>query len=285
MQTLLQLFIRNGSFVLFILLEVISFYLVVSFNDRQAGIFSNTTNIIGGNVMDKRNKITRYIHLSEKTDSLANENSRLYTELLNSKMVRVPYRDTFFITHIDSLKGKITVPQYKFVAAEVINNTLTGRSNWLTINRGSRQGIKPNMGVLCTDGLVGIVRYVSEDFAIVMSLLHRQTKVSASLKRQGFFGSLVWEGGDLRVMNLHDIPKHVNLTIGDTIITSGYSSMFPKGIMVGSIIGYVQPPGSNFYDITVQLSHDMGNTHYVYLVENIYAPQIEQLENLAKENE
>jgi rod shape-determining protein MreC len=285
MRNLLQLFIRNGGFVTLVVLETFCFYLVVNFNDRQNGIFAHTSMIFNQSMAMRRANFDRFIDAADSLQALNNQIFRLQTELENAKQIRIPEKDTFYLVSVDSIKGKISIPQYRYIGAEVVNNSITNSSNWITINRGSNHEIKPNMGVLSRDGLVGIVRYVSPDFAVVMSLLHRQTKISASLLRQGVFGSLVWNGKDPSIMTLSDIPKHVDVKTGDTLITSGFSSIFPKGVMIGTVVDYTIPSGSNFYNISMRLSHDMTNTDYVRVVENLYKAQLDTLDRKVQANE
>jgi rod shape-determining protein MreC len=285
MGSLFQIFVRNGSFVVFIVLEAICFYLIVQYNDRQRGVFSHTSMIFNQVFDARRSKLDRYIDAADSLQSLNNQVFRLQNELENSRLIRVLSKDTFYLVHVDSIKGKVSVPQFRFVSAEVINNSISSTSNWITINRGTNQGVKPNMGVVSRDGLVGIVRYVSADFSIVMSLLHRQTKISASLKRQGYFGSLIWDGRSSSEMTLTDIPKHVQVKTGDTVVTSGYSSIFPKGVIVGTVVKDSIPSGSNFFSIQVQLSNDMAKTDYVRVIENLFSAQLDTLQKKVLDNE
>ncbi len=285
MNNLLQLLIRNGGFVALVVLEAFCFYLIINFNDRQNGIFAHTSMLFNQAQAARRAKIDRYFDAADSLKSLEFHLFQVQTELDNAKNIRVFQRDTSYLVNIDSVRGKIAVPQFRFIGAEVVSNSIANRNNWLTINRGEKQGIHPNMGVVSTQGLVGIVRYTSSDFAMVMSLLHRQTRISASLKRQGFFGSLIWDGGDPEVMTLTDIPKHVTVNPGDTVVTSGYSAMFPKGIMVGTVVKDSIPSGSNFYSISVKLSHDLAKTDYIRVIENLFQPQIDSLQKKALNNE
>jgi rod shape-determining protein MreC len=285
MGSLFQIFARNGSFVVFVVLEAICFYLVVQFNERQSGVFSHTSMVFNQVFAARRAKVDRYINAADSLQVLNDQIFRLQNELGNAKMIQVLSKDTFYLVNVDSIKGKVSIPQFRYVAAEVINNSISSNSNWITINRGTNQGVRPNMGVVSRDGLVGIVRYVSKDFAIIMSLLHRQTKISASLKRQGYFGSLVWNGKDPSEMTLTDIPKHVQIKTGDTVITSGFSSIFPKDLMIGTVTKDSIPSGSNFFSIQVRLSNDMSKTDYVRVIENLFSAQLDTLQLKVKDNE
>jgi rod shape-determining protein MreC len=285
MGSLFQIFVRNGSFVVFVVLEAICFYLVVQFNDRQHGVFSHTSMVFNQVFAARRSKFDRYIGAADSLQVLNDQIFRLQNDLDNARLIQVLSKDTFYLVSVDSVKGKVAIPQFRYVAAEVINNSISSTSNWITINRGQNQGIRPNMGVVSRDGLVGIVRYVSPDFSIIMSLLHRQTKISATLKRQGYFGSLVWDAGNSQEMTLTDIPKHVQVKTGDTVMTSGYSSIFPKGIIIGTVAKDSIPSGSNFFSIQVKLSNDMAKTDYVRVIENLFSAQLDTLQLKVQDNE
>jgi rod shape-determining protein MreC len=226
-----------------------------------------------------------------EADSLRNENVKLHAELALARMVQVPYRDTFFTIQIDSLfKGdsawvkKTTRPQYRFIAAKAIGNTITSASNWLIINRGSDDGLRPDMGVVTGSGIVGIVRHVGQHFSTVMSVLHRDTKISVSLKKEKALGSLIWEGGDPALMTLKFVPRHFKIIKGDEVVTSGYSEIFPKGVPVGIIEEAPKTDQENqyFWEIKVRLSQDMSSVDNVYVVDNIFYTELDNLKQNMK---
>ncbi len=285
MRALLQIFIRNGGFFTFAVLEVFCAYLIVNFNGEQGKIYAHTSTLIGGNLSNQWRQVVDYYYLPDRLREVTDENDSLKTILLRMRTVRIPYRDTFFTVSYDTLHRKLYRPDFEFIAAEVIGNTIGGSSNWITLNRGRNDGVTENSGVVTRNGLVGIVRYTDDNFALVMSLLHRQTKISASLKNKGYFGSLVWEGGSPDEMTLNDIPKHVPVQAGDTVVTSGYSLMFPKGYPIGIVTNQSVPSGSNFHAIQVRLSQRMGDIRDVYVVKNIFYTQIDSLQRRAKDEE
>ncbi|MBK8557674.1 MAG: rod shape-determining protein MreC [Lewinellaceae bacterium] len=278
MRNLLLLFIRNGGFVTFMLLEVVCFSLIVNFNEGQNAIYSYNAARVGGQIMLWRQSAAQYFHLRERADSLAQQNAALQTNLYNLRNERVARRDTQNITLPDSLSGTIVRPQFEFIAAVVLSNSVSMRNNWLIIDRGSEEGISPNMGVLCPDGVVGTTRHVSPHFSMVMSILNPQTKISASLSSSGYFGSLVWEGSDPAFMLLRDIPKHAVVKEGEAIYTSGYSILFPKGILIGYAGKPSLKPGSNFYEIPVRLAHNPATTNDVYVVKSIFYSELKDLQ-------
>ncbi|MEO6759771.1 MAG: rod shape-determining protein MreC [Saprospiraceae bacterium] len=287
MGSLLQLFIRNGGFVTLVLVEAFCFYVIVRFNDRQKAVYEHSFGRFSGDVLQRRQHLMDYWSLDARVDSLSKENSELQQELANRNAVQVEHRDTFFSIRYDSLfrsdsvRHRVTRPEFFYVSAAVIGNSINGANNWLMLNRGSQDGVEADMAVVTRSGIVGIVREVNLDFALVMSVLHRQTKISAALKRERAFGSLVWEGGDPDIMTLKFIPKHFDkIQVGDTVVTSGYSQMFPHQHMIGIIARKPEqdPENPYFLDMQVRLRQDMSTVQDVYVVKNIFATQIDSLQ-------
>lgn len=291
MRNLLQLFIRNGGFVTFVLLEVFCFYLVVKFNTEQNAIFTYSAGIFGGNMLEKRQQMLDYVGLNARVDSLLKENGELQSQLANARVVQMPYRDTFFtvlydtLNRVDSIRRRAVRPDYAFIAGRVIGNSISGANNWLIINKGSNDGLRPNMAVVTRKGVAGILRHVDPDFSMAMSVLHRQVKISASLpKHENAFGSLVWEGGDPSLMTLKFIPKHIKVLPGEPVVTSGVSLMFPKDIPVGVVEGEPEqdPENPYFLLMRVRLNQDMSTVSDVYLVNNLFGVALDTLQAKAK---
>ncbi len=284
MHSLIQLFIRHGGLLTLAVMEVLCFYLIASYNDPQQQITSASWAKYSGTVLEWKSDLLDYVGLRDENTRLRAENARLQTQLANSRLVEVPYMDTMrHVVQIDTLEHKIIRPEFAFISARVVSNTISGRNNWMIINRGRRDGVKPNTGVITRDGIAGIVRYVSDDFAVVMSVLHRQTHISASLKHRDYFGSLIWEGGDPRVMTLTDIPYHLPVQPRDTVEISRYSLLFPEGHLAGIVDTAYRLPGSNFLSIRVRLSQNPADINNVYVVTNKFSEQLEQLQQAVKD--
>ncbi len=293
MGRLFQLLLRNGGFVTWVFVELFCFVVMVQYNTTQGVIWANTTEIFGARLLEKRQNIADYFSLSERIDSLNHVVDSLQTRLANARVMQVSIRDTHFLVSYDSLSLSDSIrrrtirPEYEFVTAKVIGNSITSANNWLIINRGSNDLVAPHMAVVSANGIVGIVRHVSPNFSIAMSALHRQTKITASLKKQKTFGSLIWEGGDPQVMTLKDISKHFEDQIqpGDPVVTSGYSVMFPKDIPVGKVQGKAAPDPENphFLVVQVRLSQDMSNLNDVSIVRNLYSAEIDSLKAKIKQ--
>lgn len=269
MRKLFLLFLRNGGLLAFGLLEVFSLYLVVQFNTEQEKIFFNSLNNFTAGTDAAVQSTVDYLQLNSYADSLARANARMLEKMDNA----------YFIHRIeqDSIKKSEWEQQYTFTTAEITDKTVSRKNNFFILNRGKKHGVAKNRGVVTERGIIGTVVDVSDDFSQVMTVLHQQSKVSAALSRTGDFGTLIWDGKDDRYLSLKDIPKHVKPAEGDTIMTSGYSQLFPKGMPVGRIETFSLSSGSNFYDIDVRLFEDLRTVKYAYVVDNLKRAQIDSL--------
>jgi rod shape-determining protein MreC len=276
MQGLLKLLLQNGGIISFILMEALCFFIIIHFNTKQAAVWDNTFGILAGNALEQRRKMTRFTHLPEVVDSLMAENAALKSELISRQMVRVHLLDTAYQVRYDSVKGTIRTAQYTVIPCDVIGNSVHLENNWVMLNKGKADGVEPHSGVISKSGIVGVVRHVGNDFSLAMSVLHQQVRVSAILR--GHLGSLLWTGGDPTVMQLNDIPKDIEPQIGDTILTSGYSLMFPKNQLIGTVVGIDLPKGSNFYAIKVKLSQSPGASDQVYVVRSLLKSSVDSLQ-------
>jgi len=261
---------RYNFFIFFLVLEAFSGYLIVQNNNFQRASFINSTNTIAAEVNTMVSAVTQYINLRTTNDALSRQNASLRTI--------VP--DVFYI---DSVLKQLNVDsihkqQYTFMAANVVNNSINRRNNYLTLNKGSLQGIHPEMGVVSAEGIVGIVKDVSEHYCSVLSFLHKDCKISARFKKNGYIGSMVWDGTDPTHGSLNDIAKHVKINLGDTIITSSFSAIFPEGIMIGTVDKVDPNSGDNFQEIEVKLSTSFANLTYVYIVSNLFKEEQRKLE-------
>jgi len=272
MRNLVLLFLRFGHFILFILLEIFCLYLIVNYNRKQSDIWANSSNIFWGYSSEKWNDWTNYFSLQDKMDELALENAKLKEKLINYELRPIVEKDT-----LNKPKG-----QYELITARVVNNSTANANNYLTINRGAKDGIQRDMGVISKNGIVGITRSAGNDFAVINSLLHRRTSISAMIKHSGAYGGLKWIGNNPRVVNLTAIAKHYKVTVGDTIVTSDYSTHFPAGLMIGVVEETDLPSGNSFHDIKVRLSNDFGALNYVEVVKNIKQAQQLELEKEVK---
>ncbi|NNF02811.1 MAG: rod shape-determining protein MreC [Bacteroidia bacterium] len=271
MRNLIYLIWRNNFFIYFILLESLCFYFIVQYNNYQKASFVNSSSFVAGKTFETTSSISSYIGLQSKNRRLAIENAELRSRLINSYMNSEITRQSV----IDS----VLLQQYKYSEADVISNSTNKRNNFLTLNRGSKHGVKPEMGVITDQGVVGIVQGVSKNYCSVMSILHKDSRISARIKKNGYFGSLIWEGKNATIASLKEIPAHVPIQIGDSIVTSSYSAIFPQNITIGVIKSFEQMPSKDFYKIEVLLSVDFKNLSNVYLIDNLLRLEQEELES------
>ncbi len=266
-----KVFSELGNLILFLLLEGISFYLIITYNDAQAKIYHNTINVISGSIANQASNIRGYFSLNEQNSILLKENAKLKSKLFNlaEKQGAKP----------EDLDLKVTQNQiFNLISARVVNNSISLRNNFLSLNKGRKAGITENQGVIGENGVIGITKAVNDNYTTVMSIFNSQTKISARIKDKGYFGSLVWNNnGDVRYMTLNDIPKHVPIKLGDKVETSGYSNLFPSGINVGKIVGKRIPPGSSTYELKVKLYQDMTKIKFAYVVINYETPALDSL--------
>ncbi|MFM8432940.1 MAG: rod shape-determining protein MreC [Bacteroidota bacterium] len=274
MRNLLQFLWRYNFFIFFLLLEVLCLYLIVQNNNYHRARFFNSTNALAVKVNSVVSAVAEYINLKATNEALARQNAALKSILPDAYYVDSALAKTFNDT--------VYKQQYRFMVAKVVNNSINRRSNYLTLDRGSLQGVKPEMGVICADGIVGIVKDVSEHYCSVISFLHKDTRISARVQKNGFIGSMVWEGYDPASGSLMDIAKHVKLAVGDTIVTSSFSTIFPEGIMIGKIQKLDPKTGVNFQDVDVDLSTKFGSLTHVYLIDNVLKSEQKKLEEAQK---
>ena len=273
MGALLQLLFQRGGFITFVLVESLCFYLIVNFNEKPQKVWENTYGIMAGNMLERRRKVMRYNELPEILDSVMWENAALKAELMNRRLYKMQLLDTAFDIKTDTIRGIQKTPAYEVIPGEVINTTTNKANNWVVINRGRNDGVERNSAVISRKGVVGIIRQVDDEYCLAMSVLHKQMKISSVLRGQ--LGSLNWPGKDPSVMQLNDIPKDIEPQLGDTVFTSGYSSMFPQHYPIGQVISKDLPPGSNFYLIRVKLFQDPGHIDPVFIVKNLLYNKID----------
>jgi rod shape-determining protein MreC len=270
MWKLAKVIIQNGSLVLFIILQSVSLFWVVKYNQNQQKIYLHSYQLMVGGIQSRYHNMVSYFNLRQKYDSIAVENARIMSQMINSSQ-NLHGRQ-------DSLMDSVIQKTFKLIPANVINNSLDKVNNMITLDKGGNDHITPGMGVVTAKGIVGIVTDTSAHYALVMSLLHSNTNISARLKRSGFIGSLVWNGKDPSIMNLQAIQKYAAVYLGDTVVTSGYSIVFTKNIMIGTVDFYKVEEGSFTYKINVKLSQSLTNLEQVYVISNNNTGEKEELE-------
>lgn len=256
---------------LFIALETIAVVLIVRQNAFHRASFFNSSNAVSGKLYSSVANVTYFFSLRTINDSLAAENSRLRSKLLNQRKAEV----TEWLVNDSSALG---IPQYTYTTAKVLNSTIGYRSNYLTLNKGSKAGIEARMAVVSQDGVVGIVKDVSEHFSTVISILNKNARISAKLVSSGTTGTIVWDGTNYRVANLIEIPVHVDVAEGDTVSTSQYSNIFPENIFIGVVKEVQKSESASTYQIKIQLGTDYQRLSFVDVIGNKIQAERDSLE-------
>lgn len=261
MNNLLQFVIRYSAFLLFLLLEVVALLLVVRYNENQKSIFANSSSILSGKLYKAADNAIQYNHLQVIADSLSGENAFLKEQIFNLE------RSLQKLIPADQPLDSCILEPFHIIPAQVINNSIHQRNNHFTIDKGSQDGIRKGMGVISKHGIAGIIDQVGNRYAMAISILHSAARISASIKRNQYFGSLVWRETDPGHMILEAIPRQADILVGDTVVTSGYSFIYPKGIFIGTVERFWTEGGSNYYTIEVRLHEDIGRLDRVYAVD------------------
>jgi rod shape-determining protein MreC len=269
MQQIINFLIRNKSFLLFLLLFCLSLFLTIQSHSYHKSKFINSANYFTGSIYKFAYNINQYFNLKEENQKLLEENNRLKSILFNQKNEsKKPF----------SLDSSLRGP-FKLIAAQVYKNSYSSTNNYLTINKGKRDSIKEDFGVITSKGIVGIIDNTSNKYARVLSILSSTSRVNAQLKNSGHFGSLTWNGVSPQAVQLIDIPKQAPIKKGDSVITGGFSTIFPKGIPIGSVESFELDPTKNYYNVEVTLFNDMTSIGHVYVIINEDTLEISKLNN------
>ncbi len=273
MQQIVNFIIRNKTFLLFLLLFSIAMLFTIQSHSYHKSKFINSANFLIGGIYNSVNNIGQYFNLKTQNELLAEENIRLNSILFNTT-------DVSNSAFIDSLTFGVS---YTFNTAHVIKNSYAASNNILLINKGTRDSIKQDFGVINSKGIIGIIDNTSKKYATVISILSTNSRISAQLKKSKHFGTLTWNAKSPEFTQLTDIPKIAAVAVGDTITTSGRSSIFPKGIPVGVVQDFKLDAAENYYEINLKLFNDMTNIEHVYIIENVDATEINNLLNNSDE--
>ncbi len=270
---LLRLFSKNGLFVFFIFLQLIAVVLIFSRNSMQQSWLAGQTAAFNSWVSGYIDEGASYLKLKQINEQLVAQNKALMEQVYGKNVTVIPQ---FRKVHDTIGGGQI----YTFVDGDIIFNSINRKDNYFTINRGRRDGVLPQMGVMAPNGIAGIVINSTNSYSLAQSVLSlNKIKINAALKKSGYFGTLTWRGEDSRTMHLSDIPKYVPLQVGDTVITDGKSAIFPQGIMIGKVAGYEVDSKTGFWDVAVELNEKMGNLSKVYIVKNLKKAEVKKIQD------
>lgn len=255
MKLLLEFLWKFRHWLLFLVLEVLSLALLFRFNPYQQSVYLSSAGWLTGTVYRLADATTSYFHLKTVNEDLAERNAWLEERVLMLEKSLQDKGDS-------ATQAKMLFP-YHTIRAHVIKNSLNRIDNYITLNRGSAAGIRPDMGVAGTHGVVGIVYKVSPRYALVIPVLNSRSNISCMIQGSGYFGYLRWEGGDPRYAWLEDLPRHAEFELGDTVVTSGYSAIFPQGVMVGTVDDAVDADDGLSYRLKIRLATDFGRVDAV----------------------
>ncbi|HNX43362.1 MAG TPA: rod shape-determining protein MreC [Bacteroidales bacterium] len=275
MRNILAFIVRYHFLLLFVVLEAVAITMFVNSTYYQQSAVLNAGNNITGRFYTSASNVTGYFRLRRTNELLSIENSILR----QGSGMSFLKNDTNTFWKNDTLYRQ----QYKYIVARVIHNSTNKRNNYIMLDKGRRFGIEKDMAVITPDGIAGTVVSVSENFAWVMSVLNKYTRISARIQKNNQMGTVVWNGVDYSIGTLTDIPAHVKLSRGDTIVTSGFSNIFPAGLMLGTIKDYRVEQGEHFYVIPFAFSVDFNSLDYVYVVKSLMKEEQDKLKETTEE--
>ena len=278
MRNLLNFLLKYNYWFLFILLEVICFVLLFRFNNYQQSVYFTSANVVTGKVYEVSGSVSSYFHLKSVNEDLLDRNMLLEQQIANlENALRERQVDSVIVNSIRNLDNK----DYQIFKAHVIRNSLNQADNYITLDKGSSSGIRPEMGVVDGNGVVGIVYKTSPNYSLVISVLNSKSSISCKIVGIEYFGYLKWEHGDSRYAYLKDLPRHAEFNLGDTVVTSGYSTVFPAGVMVGTVDDMSDSNDGLSYLLKIKLATDFGKLGDVRVIARTGQMEQQELENMS----
>lgn len=273
MRNLLEFLARYNHWLLFVLLEVIGVVLLFQYNSYQGSVWFSSANAVAGKVLSWDAKVESFFSMSKANQELTQRNLYLEQQVkMLSGQLGEATKDSGWV-HRNQLS---LLRSFKLIPAKVVSNSVDRYDNLLTIDKGSADGVRKDMGVACGQGVVGIVYMVSTHYSVVIPVLNTSSNISCRIRDRGYFGYLHWNGGDPRLAYIEDVPRHAHFRLYEWVETSGYSSVFPPGIAVGKILHVYNSPDGVSYRLQVELATDFGNLSDVCVVDN--EPMLEQID-------
>ncbi len=272
MQNLLNFIVKHNHWFLFLLLEGIGVMLIVQFNNYQGAKFFTSANTVAGGMFSAIADVNSYFGLKEENRGLMEQNRMLNEEIAALKAEIALHRDTAAVNTLQQAQG------FYYKTATIINNSINSINNYITLDKGSNDGIVEEMGVFGSDGIVGIVYTVSPNYSIVVPLLNSKSNISCRIKGSNNFSPLQWRSGETKYSYMVDLPRYSKIEIGDTVVTSGFSSIFPGGMPVGRIVKVEDTADGMFYSARVELFTDFSAIGRVFLVGNNEREELKELE-------
>lgn len=267
MHNLTEFLAKHNHWFVFLVLEVVSMVLLFRYNSYQGSVWFSSANAVTGKVYEWDSAVESYFSLSGVNSQLTQRNAFLEQQvrMLDDSIARLTRSQETAVTRLSSM---VPFQGCRLIPAKVVANMVNRYDNLITIDKGSADGVKRDMGVVCGMGVVGIVYLVSEHYSIVISALNSHSNISCTIQRRGYFGYLRWRGGSSQMAYLEDVPRHAHFKLGDNVVTSGYSSVFPPGVMVGKVLHVFNSADGLSYRVQVKLSTDFARLRDVCLVDD-----------------
>ncbi len=265
MRNLIEFLAKYNHWFVFILLEVISFVLLFQYNSYQGSVWFSSANVVTGKIYEWNSEIEAFFSLSQVNKELTQRNTYLEQQVkILSDSLTSKSKDSTFLhrTQLELLRN------YRLIQAKVVSNSISKSNNFLTLDKGTVDGVKKDMGVVSGNGVVGIVYMTSAHYSIVIPVLNVKSNISCGIQHRGYFGYLHWSGGSCKLAYVDDIPRHAHFRLGENIVTSGYSSVFPSGVLVGKILHVYNSADGLSYRLQIVLATDFGNLRDVCIVDN-----------------
>lgn len=265
MRNLLAFLAKYNHWFVFILLEVISFALLFRYNSFQGSVFFSSANAVAGKIYEYRSDVTTFFSMSQNNKRLTERNLMLEQEVKTlSQYIARNNGDSLVLDKYQ----KQMLKDFRLIPAKVISSSLDKEDNLITLDKGKADGIHEDMGVACGMGVVGVVYMASDHYSIVIPVINKNSNISVTIKKRGYFGFLHWKGGPADIAYIDDVPRHAKFALGDYVITNGYSSIFPPGIMVGKILHVFNSSDGLSYRVQLRLATDFGNLRHVCVIDN-----------------
>ena len=280
MNSIFQFLYKHLHWIVFFVLEILCFVLLFSYNSFQGSVYLSTANSVSARVVSARSRVTNYFGLAEVNDRLATQNAALLQRVEELEALVA-------LQQLDSLSQAEAVQRvhrtgYVITPAQIIDKSINRADNFMTLDRGTLDGVQPNMGVMSANGVVGVVYKCTEHYSLVMSLLNSKSSVSCKVQGSNDLGYLRWNGGDARYAMLHDLPRYSAVAVGDTIVTSGNSSFFPEGIMVGSVEELYPSSDGLSMTLKIALSAHFSQLERVFIMRKMDAEEMVALKESLK---
>lgn len=265
MRNLIDFLAKYNHWFVFVILEVISFVLLFRFNSYQGSVWFSSANAVAGKVYEIDAAVKTFFSLTKINQQLNVRN--LYLEQTVRKLSEQVHAETGDSSWLLRTQAQV-LKDYRLIPAKVITNSIDKRDNFITIDKGRADGVRPDMGVACGTGIVGVVYMTSEHYSVIIPVLNSKSNISVTIRKRGYFGYLHWTGGASDLAYVDDIPRHAHFRLGDLIETSGYSAMFPPGIIAGQILHVYNSRDGLSYRVQVRLTTDFGNLRDVCVIDN-----------------